>query len=471
MPVVPFVGPTYQMEARTFDHQRSVNLMPIVSETGTSKSVVALRSTVGKQLFTTLPKTPNRGSIESAGRFFAVGGDTLYEIDNTGTVTARGTLNSSVGLIDIEENPTQLMIIDGTDGYIFNKTTNTLTEITDVDFPVASDLTFQDGYFIVTEKDTAKFWISALNNGSSWDAADNTTVESSPDNLVGLKSDSSNLWLFGTKTTEVYRNTGDAIFPFGRIAGAVIETGCAAQRTIQEIDNRLFWLGQDENGDAIVWVSNGYSAQRVSTQAIERIIESAPDVSESSAWVYHERGHAFYVLQVAGLNTTLVYDVSTGLWHERVYRDPLSGMERRDLAITHVFVFNKHYVGSRLDGRIFEQSLDFYDDDGEPLIKERISPHYDEAKNLISHAKFELDMETGIGTQTGQGSDPQVMMQYSDDGGRTWSNELWRDLGRAGEYSTRVRWNKLGLSRDRLYKVRITDPVFVQINEAIVNGP
>lgn len=470
MPIVPFVGQTYQMEAVTFDNQRCVNLYPILSEAGSSKSVAALRSTPGLSLFTEIGTGSIRGGIESQGRCFFVSGDTLFELDKEGVSTILGQLDTSVGLIDIEENPTQLMIIDSQFGYIFNKATNTFVKISDADFPVPSDLTFQDGYFIVTEKDTSKFWISNINDGTTWDSLDFTTVESNPDNLVGIKSDSSNLWLFGQKTTEVYQNTGASPFPFQRISGAIIETGCAAQKTIQEIDNAVFWLGTDDNGDAILWKSNGYNATRASTQPIERKISESTNVNESYAWVYHERGHAFYVLQIKGLDTTLVLDVATGLWHERAYQNPELFEMQQHRGGCHVFFNQKHLVGDRQNNKVYIMALDTYTDNGDEIIRERISPHYDEEKRLITHAQFELDMETGVGLQSGQGSDPQVMMQYSDDGGRTWSSELWRSFGKVGEYKKRVKWNKLGRSRDRVYKMKISDPVFVQINEAVLNG-
>ena len=470
MPVIPFVGATYQMEAVTFDNQRCVNLYPILSESGSSKSVAALRSTSGLSVFATLGNGSIRGGIESANRAFFLSGSQFYEIDSAGITTLRGTIDTQVGLIDMEENPTQIMIIDDLYGYIFNKTTNSLTKITDVDFPVPSDLTFQDGYFIITEAETSKFWISGLNDGTSWGSLDFTTVESSPDDLVGLVSNKSNLWLFGTKTTEVYQNTGNATFPFQRIRGAIVETGCAAQRTIQQLDNSIIWIGTDENGDAIVWRSNGYSAMRISTQAIELKIAESTNFKESYAWVYHERGHAFYMLQVKGLDTTLCLDLATNLWHERIYREPVSGNEKQHLGVNHVFFSQMHLVGDRTSNKVYKMSLDTYEDNGNPIVRERITPHYEEARALIAHAQLELDMETGVGLQSGQGTNPQIMMQYSDDGGRTWSSELWRDIGAVGKYRTRVKWNKLGRSRDRVYRIRISDPVFVQINEAILNG-
>lgn len=468
MPVVPFVGSTYEMEAETFDNQRSVNLYPILAEVADSKSVAALRSTSGLVEYVTIGLGRIRGGIESGNRAFFVSGSEFYEVLSDQTSVKRGDLDTAVSFCKLEENPTQIMIIDNEFGYIFNKDTNVFTKITDGDFLTPSSLTFQDGYFIITSGQIGAR--SDLNNGLSWNALNRTTVESSPDDLVCVFSDSSNLWFFGTKSTEVFQNTTATDFSYTRINGAIIETGCAAALSVQEIDNAVIWLGTDQNGDAIVWRSNGYNAQRVSTQAIEKKIAEGTNFNESYAWVYHERGHAFYILQVKGLNTTLCLDLATGLWHERVYRDPLSGDEKQHRGTCHIFFNKKHLVGDRLSGKIFDMRLDVYEDDGAPLVKTRVSPHYDEAKRLLTHAQFELDMQTGVGSQTGQGQNPQVMMQYSDDGGRTWSDELWRDLGKVGKYKTRVKWNKLGVSRDRVYKVCVSDPVFVQINEAIING-
>ena len=152
MPVVPFVGSSYQMDAVSFDTQRTVNLYLIMSETGSSKSPAALRATPGLEEFTTVGGGPIRGGIESQERCFFVSGSGFYEVETDGTTTLHGSLDTNVGLVDLEENPTQIMLIDGLYGYVFNKTTDSFAKITDADFPVPSDLKFHDGYFIVTEK-------------------------------------------------------------------------------------------------------------------------------------------------------------------------------------------------------------------------------------------------------------------------------------------------------------------------------
>ena len=471
MPRFPVASSSYEMEAYSFDRQNAINLYAVVSETGSSKSRVALRSAPGLKAFTTIGGGAIRGGIEAESRAFFVSGNEFYEVFSNGTSTLHGTLNTNSGIVQIKENPTQIMIIDNGDGYIFTKATNAFAVISDPDFPTPSSLTFQDGYFIVSEANSSKYYISAINDGTSWGALDFTTVEGAPDKLVAVRSNKSNLWAFGSKITEVYQNTGNATFPFQKISGAFIQTGCAAPNTIQNLDNSLLWLGIDENGDSIVWRSNGYNAQRISTQAIERKISSSTFFDDSYAWTYHERGHAFYVLQVKGLDTTLVYDVSTGDWRERAYRNPSTANLEQYRGSCHIYAFNKHLVGDRLTNAIYEQDIDTYTDGGSPFVRKFVTPHISDAKQLISHSQVQLDMEVGVGTSAGQGIDPQIVMRYSDDQGKTWSSELWTTIGALGKYDTQVIWNKLGRSRDRIYEFTVTDPVFVQFNEIILNEP
>jgi hypothetical protein len=127
-------------------------------------------------------------------------------------------------------------------------------------------------------------------------------------------------------------------------------------------------------------------------------------------------------------------------------------------------------VGDRVSGKVYEMSLDFYDDDGDELVWRRVSPHLQDEKRLIAYSSFELDLEVGRGLASGQGSDPQIFLRYSDDGGYTWSSELWRSMGKTGAYRQRAIWRQLGRARDRVFEVSGSDPVFVQLNEAYVNA-
>lgn len=465
-----FVGPTYAMPAGSFDAQRCVNMYPIVSESRTSKSVSALRGTPGYETAYTAGGGPIRGSLVTGqGRAFVVSGNQFYEITATSAVL-RGTLTTNTGRVSMAENGVQVLIVDGVAGWLLTLDTNSYAQVTDSDFPVSSWVSFINGFFIAVDDGTNNFYISAIYDGNSWAALDFSNVVYSSDNLLAAVPDKGALWMFGEKTVEVFSNTGAAAFPFERIEGAVIETGCAAAATIQKFDNSLAWLGVDEQGRGVVWRTSGYQAVRMSNEAIEALIAKAPDYSESYAYVYHEQGHVFYVLQVNGLNTTLVYDGSTGLWHERTYFDKSVNVEEQHRGRCHLFFNKQNYIGDRVTGAIYRQSLDLFSNDGDEIHRMRVSPHYQDEKNSVPYGSFELDCETGVGLTTGQGSDPQIMLQYSNDGGKTWSNELWRGLGKQGEYKRRVRWGRVGSARDRVYRVRYTDPTFFQINEAYVNA-
>jgi hypothetical protein len=468
---IPFVGSSYLMDARSFDVQRSINLYPLVSEVANSKSITALRGTAGLSLFATAGGGAIRGAFSStSGRGYVVSSDGFYEVFANGTTTLRGSLNTQTKRVSMAENNDQIIVVDGTDGWIWTQSTDTWAQITDVNFPTCSIVSYQDGYFITFEDGTQKFYISAINDGTSWGALDFTSVESSPDNLTGILSDNGNVWLFGNRSVEVYQNTGNADFPFERIAGAIIQVGCASGFTVSKFDNSVAWLGQDEQGQGVVWRAEGYQAKRISTQAIESRIASAGDFTDSYAWVYHEQGHIFYCLQIKGLDTTLVYDGSTGQWHERMFKDPVTNTRTLHRGSCVMFFANKVLVGDRENGNIYHMSLAYQDDNGDEQIRERTSPHLQDEKRLVPHSCFELDMEVGIGLNSGQGSDPQIMLQYSDDGGYTWSSELWKTIGRMGNYRTRVDWRQLGLARDRVYRVRVSDPIFVQFNEAFLNA-
>jgi Neuraminidase (sialidase) len=77
-------------------------------------------------------------------------------------------------------------------------------------------------------------------------------------------------------------------------------------------------------------------------------------------------------------------------------------------------------------------------------------------------------METAVGNI--DVIDPQIMMQYSDNGGYTWSNEKWVSVGKIGEYKTKVRWSRLGSSRNRVFKIMYSEKTFYQINGAYLNA-
>jgi hypothetical protein len=459
-----FIGPSYAHQSLNVDCQRSMNLFPEVHPLGTGKEseVAALVPTPGLRPLVTLPTSPIRGQhTASNGQFFVVAGNKLYRISSAWGYTELGSLNTSSGHVSMADNGTYLVLVDGTDGFSWNIDTSTYAEITDPDFLPADQVTFQDGYFLFNKGGTGAFFF-VDDADLDFDALDIAEAEGSPDDLVGIVSCNQNIYLPGTQSTEVFYNSGDADQPWQRIQGAVMGVGCAAAFTIAKMEGSLFWIGGDETGSGVVYQIQGYQARRISTPAIESVIRgiSVDDLADARAWVYQQGGHAFYCLNLPGIDRTFCYDVSTGLWHDRTYRE-LWDFERHR-ADCHAVAHGLNVVGDYETGDLYELDPDTKDDDGTVIVRERTSPHFSSGLRLVRHKAFTLDMEVGVGLDgTAQGTDPQVMLQWSDDGGHTWSNERWQSIGKIGKTRTRVIWRRLGVSRDRVYRVRVSDPVKV----------
>lgn len=454
---IGLVGASSQERSLPYDAQRTINLYPIFDKQG--KEVSALYGTPGLSLFVTAGSGPIRGEFASAnGRAFAVSGSGLYEITASSTATLLGSLSSTDGIVSIDENGIQLGICDGENVYILTYATNVFAIVSDVDLPSAGTITFIDGYFVITANDSGKFYISALYNGTSWAALDFATAESSPDELLRAINAVGQLWLLGTFTSEIWTNTGASAFPFERIAGAKMEVGILAPHTAIAVDNSLFWVGRDKIGSGVVYRAQGFTPQRISTNAIELLLQQAPSPDTLRAYTYQQDGHTFYLITGGGMNTTLVYDISTKLWHERAYLNQLDAFEPH-LGSCAMFAFNRQLVGSRLNGKIYTMSLDIYSDDGDEMAAERIYTHLSDEGRRIRYSKLEIAMETGVGLQTGQGSDPQITLWLSKDGGKTYSTSYTTSFGAVGKYQTRAVFRRLGIAAQMTFKIRITDPV------------
>lgn len=471
-----FIGPSYTLQSVNVDCQRALNLFPEVNDLGTGKerepaSLVptpGLRGLIGND-------DNGPGGVRclyraSTDRLFTVVGNNLKEITTTTIVGNPGSIHTSYGPVSMADNGTHLVIVDGLNGYVYNMDTAAFETITDDDFPDGvTQVAYLDGYFVFITPDSQQFFFSALDD-VTFDSLDVGVARGSPDRLVGLIASAQNLFLFGTQSTEVFYDSGDADDPFQRVSGAVVDVGCAAPFSIAKLPGGgLAWLGGDEHGAGIVYQMTGYQAKRVSTFAIEELIRglTGEQIAAARAWCYQQGGHGFYVLNIPGLSTTWVYDVSTGLWHERSFRGN-DGQEQRHRADCHAVFDGVNVVGDYENGNIYALDPQRYGDYVDLqnvfvatlITRERVAPHISKTGNFTRHNAFELDMETGVGLDGGvQGSNPTATLFYSDDGGTSWRSAGSRSIGAIGERKKRPVWRRLGSARDRVYKVRITDPV------------
>lgn len=462
----PILGSTYVARSVNAADARMVNLFPeIIPEGG--KEPAFLNRAPGLKLEVTVGNGPVRGLWYLNNAMYVVSGSKFYKVTTSNVVQEIGSVFGDSGPVSMADNGTQLFIACNGPSYIYNTTTDVFSRITDPDFPGAVTVSYLDGYFVFNEPDSQKIWVTSLLDGLSVDPLDFASAEGSPDGVVGIIADHREIWVFGTNSVEVWYNSGNADFPLSRIQGAYNELGCAAPYSIAKMDNGLFWLGKDARGQGIVYRANGYTGTRISTHAVEWQIQQYDDLSDAIGYTYQQDGHSFYVLIFPSANATWVYDVATQAWHERA--GFANGSFTRHRSNCQVFFNGKILVGDYANGNIYSFDLDDYSDNGSIqkwLRSWRALPTGQNNLKRTAQHSLQLDLETGVGLNLGQGSDPQVMLRWSDDGGHTWSNEHWVSIGKIGEYYRRAIWRRLGMTmkiRDRVYEVSGTDPVKIAI--------
>lgn len=454
--MIPIVGGSYMLDVRQADVQRTVNMFPVVNESGTPKQTKYLKQIPGLRLFGTMA-----GQIRALknidGTLYGVAGSKFVEITSAGTSVDRGTLASSTGRVSIAVGVTQVVIVDGPNGYISDRSTSAFTQISDPAFYGSATVQFIDNYFTFVRPGTQQYYW-ALADASSFDALNFASAEGSPDNIVEQIVDHRQLILLGSDSTEIYEIGSDPNLPFQRI-GAAIETGCAAPGTACKIDNAIVWLGQDERGAGIIWRLNGYTPTRISTNWVEekirKAMRDAGEVSGAAAYSYQQDGHSFYCINVPGIDTTLAVDVATGVWHDRA--ELVNGVYAQHRATCHAFCYGKHLVGSA-DGRIYELDPTISNNAGDVLVRDRIVPDSGTAPGgLVRHGNVEIGCTVGEGLPNGQKA--QIMMRRTNDGKPPTAANSWAyaSLGNVGETEARVIFPRTGMARDRVWQFRVTD--------------
>lgn len=466
MPALSLVGPSYQLRNRNADYERTVNYVPVLIESQQGKGGASSFLMQAPGLSTALASLGGevRGLFVARDVLYAVAGASLYRVASDWTMTLLGSLGSSAGMLDGASNNTQLCIVDGPSGYVYDLDSASFSTLSG-NWRGSVRVGVLDGYGCFHDPDTTQFYISGSQDFTLLDALDFASAEGSTGAIVGLIVNRRDLYLLKTNNTEIWYDAGGTDFAFARNDGANIEAGCSAAHTIRKAGGSVFWLGRDERGAAVVFGMAAYSPQRISTHAIEEQLAALSDLSSATAWTYHQEGLTYYVLNVPGLTTTWVYELSSGTWHERA--EWVDGAYRTWRATCHAFVYGQHIVGDS-SGNLYrlDPTLNTYA--GDVMVRSRISPH--QASSTLQRRRvgsIQIDCQTGLGKP--DGSAGALLLRYSDDGGRTWGNWRALTLGAIGQYKARARATMLGAARDRVWEFRVTDDVRCDLLTAVVD--
>ena len=333
------------------------------------------------------------------------------------------------------------------------------TQMTDPDFLGGGSLCYMDTFFIV--HNGTEFAICNANDGTNWNALNFATKEGYSDSIVTTFSDHEEVWLFGQKTTEVWYDTG-AAFALGKVPSGYLETGCGAAASPAKCDEGIFWF--TNKGQVVRAVQ--YSPQVVSSRRMEWNIAQYERTDDARGWACFYQGRAQYYLSFPSAGVTWVYEPATQKWHRRTSRGA-TGNYRANCCCQFA---GQWLVGDYENGLIYQLDANNYQDNDQPIERIWTLPSIEDKGKRVFHSKLELIIDAGVGDP--QNDLPQIALSWSDDGEKTWGNEVWRSPGRIGNYLNKIIYDRLGNSYKRSYRIAQSDncPTVirdVQLNEGL----
>lgn len=455
MPEVP-LGLSARKRNTTYGPQvRVVNYLAEQSSTNPFNGIDHIQRP-GLVLFATLNDGPVRGLYRQAGTFdgdfLAVSDEQWFRVDETGTETLLGSVP---GALRTTTAATGTRAITVSDGIAYSTNGTTVTPVVMPDGRLVSSVAQLNGYFILTELNTARFyWIEP--GQTNPDGLSFATTESSPgaNRIVVRVGDE--LWFLKDEGTEVWYPSGDADLPFTRTPGRNYDKGIRNADTAARCDNSLVWVGND----GLVYRGDN-APVRISDHGVEEQIRKA-DPLTMRAWSFSYDGHTIYALTLD--SGTWAYDFSSGQWSEfQSYLRPAWRAHVGDQSDTSVI------AGDDEEGILYRLDADVSNDNGAPM--QRILTG---GIGVVGQSQrcdsFSLYATTG--TATDPLLYPKARIRWSDDL-KIFSDWLDVNLGRQGDYGLPVRINRLGRMRypGRLFEILVTDDVVCTISAASINEP
>ena len=451
---IPVSGPSKQDRAIQCSSQRSINMYAALKPDGDSKSPLVMYAHPGLLRTSSVGLGPFRSNaIKWKGDNYWISGSDVFKQTTSSVFTSIGSVLTSGSRIIFAKGRDYLMLVDGSYGYYTSG--SSVTRITDADFSTSPTFVeYLDGYFIVNNSTNDDFYINeTLEDPTSWLALDFSKANANPDKGVGLATYGKDLYIPGEETTQLFFNSGNSDFPFEPYPGAM-QIGIDAAYSLAKSPYGLIWLSAHESGDKSVVMAHGNQYQSISNQEWDDQINQLASTSDAIAWVRRQSGLSFYEITFPSSERSWSYCLESKMLGElKTY-----GINR--FCGNGFGYFNgKSYIGDFRNGLLYELDRDTYTDDSNSFIRTRRTRIFHEKGLSMTFRSLILDVESGVGLITGQGSDPQVMMRYSTDGGRTWSSELWSSLGELGNPEAKPQWINLGMGYDWVFEFSCSDPV------------
>ena len=406
-------------------------------------------------------------TILTGGANYASGDTMTFSAPPSG-VTATGTLQITGGVI------TGITITNPGSGYVTAPTINIITS-TGSGFSGTSLLSFFptgglvpgvafiDSYVVVGTP-SGRLYTSNVGNPTIWSPLDYISAESEPDNLTGVVKHLNYVIGYGQWSTEFFYDAGNAIAsPLSVASSYRVEIGCINGDSIVQFEQSVLWIGASKATGAGVYLLDGTAPIKVSTVYIDRILGNS-NLTEVKAYAFKFNGHMFYVLTLADLNVTIVFDVNEKMWYQwTMYAvgnatSGVNGIYAEQYFRPSFFAGNglQYFVLDDDNGSLYVMSDLYYNDAGAPIYCRAVTDLVD---NGTTKRKFYSRVEI-IGDKV-----PATMnIRHTDDDYASWSSYRSVNLNKS-----RSQIYLGGSGRRRAWEFLCTDNTSLRLDAAEID--
>ncbi len=460
MRVVPLFGDGIASRSYTVTRQRRLNCYFDLRKDG-DKTRVAVYGTPGLVEAFQIAGVA-RGILGTDSSMYAVYDSTFAVIDATGSVLASETIGTSTGYVAMDSSATQLVLVDGTTGYVWDGVTLEEMDIAG-GFPFgARTVAFVGGFFVAEEPGTQRFWVSDSFDATTWDSLAFGSASLYSDTIRAVDALQGNLIAMCARHIEFFQNVGASPNPFAGILSAAQEYGLAAIWSRAHVGNSICFLAANPQGGAQVCRLQGYLLTVISTPDLDYIINQMADYTDAVGLAFMADGHPMYQITFPTADRTFMYDTLSGIWSERQTGTTLNVATRHAANLSAVFDGVAYFAAADTP-TVYTQSPTAYTDDGAVIVREVVTRHATQDFNVFGIDELYLDMATGIGNA--DVPNPVLTIEVSHDGGYTFLTPREFSLGALGEHTTRVIGRQWGACRDFVARIRMTDAVPFVITE------
>lgn len=456
-------GPSYQSRSRAVSSQSTINFYQEFDESGKSPGV--LHSWPGQKLLGAVTGA-DRGAHNMGEVLYRVAGSNLYEVSSTGLHTDRGAVLGSERCIFADDGE-NLFIVNNGSVQQYSSVSQTITSVSDPDIQGSIAVDFLNNQFIYSKRDF--FIVSDVGNGASASALNAAQAESQPDDLLRSYVFNQLVYMFGVRSIETWYNSGSGSPPFDRVDTQMIPVGLAAMHSIAHTDNFMYWLGDDKQ---VYQASTGGAHNRISSKAIAHAIEGYSIVSDAVGWSLTLEGQNFYVLHFPSQNIT--WAVNESLSDQGWFQLSNDINEGQYNITSYADIYGKNVIADQSNGNLYTLDLDTFTNNGTTIQRTRVLSSFhggllNAPGKRVQMSRMELIIEAGVGLITGQGDDPQIMVEASYDGGKSFDGGTWMKIGRLGETNIRAEWFSLKSFYDLIVRITTSDPVHYTIMSGAID--